>query len=397
MRKSRIILWKEIKDLSRDYKTLVYVVFMPLIALPGMAILSGGLYTAQEVTVGVIDMDRSGESRLFVRGLVEYLSSRGFGANVKIVEGVRGDFTIIVEQGFGEAVRMLDGTATVTLLYVPGSPLFQSIESTVRSYIAAFERAIVENRIEDLASRAGVEVDPQLLLDPVKVEVGFRSPAGEPVGREAGALAFSSKIIAFSLFFVVNPAIVFMSDAIVGEKERRSLERLLVAPASRVEILVGKMAASMMLGLAAAAADSVAIVGFFILSGTPVNVSIMVIAAWIASTFLLVVLTSSLVAIISSRSGSLRSAQAGSFTVMMVALAIYFSSLVVDVDSLPGWVKSAMLAIPFTHASLAIYRASFQDIESMALHLAALAAFSIIFILLALKSFESERLVAYRG
>ncbi len=397
MRRARVIFWKEVKDLSRDYRTLAYVVLLPLIALPGMAVLAGGLYTAQQVTVGVVDLDGTEISRAFVEGLVERLSAGVQGVALEVVVGGRGDFTIIVPEGFGEMVESLDGRTYVELSYVPGPPVFSSIESIVRSYVAQFERSVVEARVSALAEAAGLEVDEGGLLDPIQVRVTFLTPAGEPAGGEAGVVAFSARVIAFSLFFVVNPAVVFMSDAVVGERERRSIERLLSAPATPLEVLAGKMAASMLLSLAAAVADSVAIVAFFVLSGTSVEVGAYLAAAWALSTLALVAFTSALVAALSAWSGSLRSAQSTSFAVLMAALAVYFSSLVVDFDSLPAWARAVLLAVPFTHASLAVFRASYGDLAGMALHLAVLLAFTLIAVVAARRMFTPERLVAFKG
>ena len=163
----RTVFWKEVKDLSRDYRTIAYVVLLPLVALPGMALLSGGLYTAQVVTVGILDEDGSGLSNTFVNGLASYIAKSVQGATVEVVIGGRGDFTVIVPQGFGESLSELDGRTYLTLSYSPGPPIFSAIESAVRSYALAFERVVVENRVSSLANAAGVEVDVASLLDPI--------------------------------------------------------------------------------------------------------------------------------------------------------------------------------------------------------------------------------------
>ena len=396
MVRARTVFWKEVKDLSRDYRTIAYVVLLPLVALPGMALLSGGLYTAQIVTVGIVDEDGSQLSKAFVEGLAGYIVRSVQGASVEVVVGGRGDFTVIVPRGFGESLSELDGRTYLTLSYSPGPPIFSAIESAVRSYASAFERAVVESRVSSLASAAGVEIDVASLLDPIEVRVSYVTPEGAPVGREAGVIAFSARIIAFSLFFVVNPAVVFMSDAVVGEKERRSLERLLVTPASTRDVLAGKLAASLLLSLAAAVADSIGIIAFFILSGASFEVGLGLAATWAASTIVLVAFTSGLVAALSAWSGSLRSAQSSSFAVLMVALAVYFSSLIVDFESLPGWAKAVLLAVPYTHASIAVFNASFGDVLGAALHLGVLAAFTLLSFMAALKMFEPEKLVAFK-
>ena len=399
--KIRVVLWKELKDLSRDYKTIVYVVVMPLLALPGLAILSGGLYSAQNINVVIVDLDGTSLSRGFAEGLASYIESAPLGASLTVrfsdeqPSGLAG-FTVVIRSGFSDGVSRLDGQAVVEVYYVPGVAAMETLEALVRSYVSSFERSIVESRVEALSKAAGIGVDTRALLDPIVVSRGYRTPSGAVAGEEARIVAFSAKVIAFSLFFVVNPAIVFMSDAIVGEKERRSIERLLTSPVSRRDLLAGKMAASAILSSGAAVADSLALIAFFILYGSKLSANVLLLASWIASVALLILMTSALVSIVASRSNTMRSAQAGSFAIMMIALAIYFSSFIVDYDSLPGSIKMMLSLIPFTHASLAVYRASLGEVTGVIFHIALLAAFTAGFAYLAYKSFQPEKLVAFR-
>ncbi|WP_062662616.1 ABC transporter permease [Aeropyrum camini] len=263
----------------------------------------------------------------------------------------------------------------------------------MEGYTSQFERAVVESRVSRLADAAGVEVDVDNLLDPLEVEREYIGFGGGAAGARGEAVAMSARVVAFSLFFVVNPAIVFVSDSIVGERERRTLEKLLLTGASRLEILAGKMAAAAALGLAAAAADSLALVAFFALSGFGLLLTPLLVVSWAASSTLLVVLTAGITAFISARSETIRSAQSGSFIVLMIALAIYFSALVVDYSRLPFWISIALQAIPFTHASLAVIKASVGDLMATTLHMTVLAGFTALFIAAAAREFSSERII----
>jgi ABC-2 type transport system permease protein len=57
VREFRVVLWKELLDLSRDYRTIVAVVVLPLISLPSLALLAGFLAASQSVSVAVIIED----------------------------------------------------------------------------------------------------------------------------------------------------------------------------------------------------------------------------------------------------------------------------------------------------------------------------------------------------
>ncbi|BAA80941.2 ABC transporter, permease protein [Aeropyrum pernix K1] len=400
----KAILWKELLDLSRDYKTLAYVVVLPLVALPGLAIFSGGLYSAQSMDVYIVDEDGSEISSLFAEGLAEYLESGlpGVAVNVEILSGVEGfdtpfgSIAVVIPEGFSRGLEDLDGRVSIRLVVTPGSPLAGQVASLVEGYASLFEEAVVESRVSRLAEAAGVEVDVERLLDPLEVEREYIGFGGGAAGARGEAVAMSARVVAFSLFFVVNPAIVFVSDSIVGERERRTLEKLLLTGASRLEILVGKVAAAAALGLAAAAADSLALVAFFTLSGFSLLLSPLLVASWAASSALLVILTAGITAFISARSETIRSAQSGSFIVLMVALAIYFSALVVDYSRLPAWLSILLQAIPFTHASLAVIKASVGDLAATTIHMAVLTGFTALFIAAAAREFSSERIILLR-
>ncbi|MCE4604596.1 MAG: ABC transporter permease subunit [Aeropyrum sp.] len=399
----RAILWKELLDLSRDYKTLAYVILLPLLALPGLAVFAGGLYSTQSVVVYIVDEDGSGVSRAFVEGLAEFLGRGVGGVSVEVrmagsLEGVPvTSVAIVVPQGFGSSLESIDGRAEVRVLVLPGSPAADRVVSAVNSYVFRFERALVEHRIGVLAERAGLAVDAPGFLDPLSVRREFwivGGPGGG--GAVAEEVALSARVVAFSLFFVVNPAIVFVSDSIVGERERKTLEKLLLTRATRLEVLTGKILATTVLGVAAAAADSIALVSFFALSGYGLALSPLLVLVWALSAILLVLLTAGISAVISVRSETIRSAQSGSFLVLMVALAIYFSSLAVDFTALPRSVLIALQVIPFTHASLAVFSAVYGDLGDVALHLAVLALSAALFLLVAARSFSGERVVMFR-
>ena len=53
----KVLLWKELLDLSRDYKTLATSLLLPLIFFPLLGFLSLALVTQQPVNIAIVDMD----------------------------------------------------------------------------------------------------------------------------------------------------------------------------------------------------------------------------------------------------------------------------------------------------------------------------------------------------
>ena len=400
----RVILWKDLLDLSRDYKTLAYIIVLPLIALPGLAIFTSALYQAQEATVYIVLEDSSDLAREIALGLADRLEAwsdgRGILLRIELREGPReglvGDVVIVFPEGFSSNLTALDGQAIVEASTVPGSPLADSIYSEVRGYLSLIAEEASLERIERIASIAGVDVDARGVRYPLLLSRVYHAPTGEIVGSEGVRVAFASRIIAFSLFFVVNPAIIFMSDAIAGERERRSMEKLLASPVGVRDLILGKTLASLAIGLVASVVDSLALVAYFVLSGARIDLTLALGLSWFLVILLVLLVTTSIVALISSRSETIRSAQSGSFIVLAMAMAIFFSALIVDYSSLPGYLGAVLSIVPYTHAVYTIYYASVGDMLYVARHLAILLGFAAVFFWLSVRAVDVERLVTIK-
>ena len=397
-RKSRIVFWKEVRDLSRDYRTIVSVVLLPLLGLPGLAILTGALLSAQYVEVAIIVNDTEAWSfaESLAADIASSLARSGLQSRVDTYEswpetGV--DVVVFIPEGFYGNISRIDGTGTIIVSSLIGSQASEIAVNNIIALINGKSRTLVLERINELSERAGLDIDPNRLLNPIRVQKGFHRATGAPATGEEASVAFSARILEFSLFFVVNPAVVFVSDSIVGERERKTIERLLVSPLTRRQLLTGKMLASTVLGLMAAAADGVGILLFFLLAGISFALSITIIGVWLASVILLILATSAIVSIIASRSESIRAAQNMSFLVILGAMAIYFSSLMVDLTKLPESVSLLLQLIPFTHAALTIHYYALGDLPSVARHFLIMTIYWLALLLIAARTFNTEKLI----
>ncbi|MEB3780536.1 MAG: ABC transporter permease subunit [Desulfurococcales archaeon] len=402
--KVRAIAWKEIKDLSRDYRTLISVVILPLIGLPGLALLTGALVSSQYVSIGIVVDDEKlyiGDGKALLEEVMSSIRSNvanlGIQASMSIFENIdkaRGvDILVFIPKGFYTNLTSIDRTARIVISTLVGSPASDLAVRGVESAFYSLSGKVIVNRIEELASMASIEVDPYGLLNPISIQKGFHAASGAPVSKFEASVAEAAKILEFSLFFVVNPTVVFISDSIVGERERKTIERLLVAPVLRRQILAGKMIAAGFLGLISAVADGIGIMVYFMLSGISFSLSSSIILVWLLAVIGLVFSTSAIVAIVASRSSTIRAAQNASFLIVMIALSIYFAALVVDLSKLPPSISFILQLIPFTHAALMIHNYALGRLIDAMLNGAILALSWLIFLYIAARAFRSESLI----
>ncbi|HEY3315303.1 MAG TPA: ABC transporter permease [Bacillota bacterium] len=122
----------------------------------------------------------------------------------------------------------------------------------------------------DLNLAASVILPPVLLvgifgfmmLDPIKGAKGMHGVENIPwgsLGLPPGAtpqqmlVTMLTKVIAFPMFWIIPLAVtsIIAADSFAGEKERRTLEPLCVAPLTDNELFFGKILTSLILGLGA--------------------------------------------------------------------------------------------------------------------------------------------------
>ena len=393
------------KDLSRDYRTLVAVVVLPLIGLPGLALLTGVLVTSQTISLAIVVEDpfMAQNADLLVDAVNSSLQLYGVAANISLytnlseVKPGETDVLVYIPNGFYNNLSKIDGQARVIVSILIGSQASELARQAFETTFSLLSQNIVRDRVLKLSDMASVEINPESLLNPIVVQRGFHKVTGAPATGVEASVAQAARILEFSLFFVVNPTVVFMTDSIVGEKERKTIEKLLMAPISRRSLLLGKLAASGILGLLSAIADGIGIIAFFQISGTEFTLSPTIIIVWFAAVVLLVLTTAPLIVFIASRSESVRAAQNASFLVVMIALAIYFSTLMVDLSKLPGPLSLALSLVPFTHAALMIHNYALGEVEAALLNATLMAGYWILLTLIAARSFSTEKLVMYKS
>jgi sodium transport system permease protein len=155
---------------------------------------------------------------------------------------------LLVPDGF-EAALAAGEAPTVQVLRKVGNMQSELAAGKVTQAIERYRQAIVAERLQ----AAGL--DPAV-LEPLRVE---RRDASRPAERSSGQLAWL--IPFFIAVWALAGGQMTALDATAGEKERGTLEALLVAPVRRSEVVAGKFLATLASGLSA---SFMAIVGVLV-------------------------------------------------------------------------------------------------------------------------------------
>ena len=239
-----IVCLKELRELSRDRRTLFLALVMGPLLVPALMI--GMLTLAQKraqsqtekpLEIVIVGADRAPE-------LVKWLAGEGISRKT-----ITGDpDAAIRDQDEDVYLRIGDDYATQ---WTSGTPaLVEIVHDSTRQ-----DSGIPVRRIETALQRYGQQVGALRLLargiNPVVAAplLPTRKDLSTPEARNKGfAMAFLPYLLILSSFLGGAHLIV---DTTAGERERQSLEPLLATPAPRGALVSGKVVAASVVGLLA--------------------------------------------------------------------------------------------------------------------------------------------------
>jgi sodium transport system permease protein len=248
----RRVAAKEILSTLRDRRAIVSNLLIPLLLLPvvmlGLPLLLGGLFQREAETVTTLVAEGLEHMPAELVALVEAQQAQ-LVAVADAELAVRQDEApagMSVPAGFAESLAAGE-RVSVTVYRKTGNMRSELNAGKLEAAVGAYRQQLVADRL------AAAGVDPGV-LEPVAV---MRIDASTEAERSSGQLAWL--IPFFIAIWTLTGGQMTAIDATAGEKERGTLEVLLVTPVRRVEVVVGKFLATMLFGLMAA---TMAIVGF---------------------------------------------------------------------------------------------------------------------------------------
>ena len=230
------IFKKELIDVLRDRRTLMFMVVIPILITPLLVIGSIKFQEYQnkkseEKILKIAYINESEDS------LTKELLSDQKG--VKIIEGVPIDSIesyiksdslqggLYLGKGFLKKIKT--NSSGDVKIYYKSSDLMSKSKKRIQAALDIYKEKIIAERLKQL------NVDGQI-LEPINITNIDMATAKETLGKAVGGF-IPYVLVMFIFLGAMYPAI----DLGAGEKERGSLETLLSSPATKFEITMGKL------------------------------------------------------------------------------------------------------------------------------------------------------------
>lgn len=232
-----IVFKKEVKDISRDKRTLLVSIVIPMLIIPLInAFVGGGMDKlkkdiSQNVTVALSDNSNTPEIKEFVKN--ELINGN---PNIRLIdvdnpqEALKKEkvkLVLEIEKVFKN--RISEGKPfKVRIFYDKSKTKSEGSKSILTDAIMEFDGRVLEQRIASL----GLDND---ILEPTTIE---ESNIADETKTSTSMLAMFMPFLVVILMTVggVPPA----TDLVAGEKERNTFEPLLTTKPGRASILIGK-------------------------------------------------------------------------------------------------------------------------------------------------------------
>ncbi len=251
----RLVAAKELLEALRDRRTLFVALVLPVLLYPLMMVAMGPLIGRQrarlEQEVQPVLVTGPGRAALVAAVFAPSADAPDEEPpTLATVDGVadpadalaRGDVALWIETGDGLA-DALDGDGSAELRVHRDSS-----DDASRVAYAKWERAVARATERSVARRLERHRLPPSLLEPFRVAEVLDAASAEQRAGYAFGRMLALVLVLMTLSSSFYPAV----DVVAGEKERGTMETLLVAPCGRAELVLGKYLAVLAVTLTAA-------------------------------------------------------------------------------------------------------------------------------------------------
>ena len=240
MNNAWVVFTKELRDALRDRRTLMAVVLSsvlmgPLVLFALSALVAGSEQRAESREILVAGLEHAPSLRNFLERNTLVAKSAPADFEQQMVKRQLGDAVLVVPPDF-EALLARGDRPVLEVVNSSASPRASAAVQRLRRALQGFTQ---EQALLRLAYRG---VAPAL-LEPVKVQERDLADPRARAAQLTGIVPF------FVLMAVLYGALNAALDTTAGERERGSLEPLLMTPASRLSLVVGKWGAVAAVGM----------------------------------------------------------------------------------------------------------------------------------------------------
>ncbi len=384
-----LVFLKELKELLRDRKTLFFMVALPIVVFPllfGIATYfsSKAIEDAQTktLTYSIVGqqyapelVSKLGEADVFER--VDMPTDSDIKAWVK--DG-KADFVLVIPENYTN--DPLTGTQVSLSLYLNDSGL-NMVQRRLQEIVDSIADA---NQVTAFNALSLNEAQQTAILSPIEIEkinvADNRENWGEKIGGFVPYLVF---------ILCLQGAMIPATDLGAGEKERGTLETLLISPIERYKLVLGKFFTIAFAGVTSAmvTVSSMAVWGLIVGQGMAIKIVVEIMGAISVLDFILmflmlipvVAIFAAVLLSLSIYARSFKEAQGYMTPLVMVVIVPVVMAMLPGIDLKGGWAW-----VPLTNVALAIkelikgtmdYFALFAIFGSTAVIAGALLAFCI--------------------
>jgi len=369
-RRIRVLIWKEFTQIRRDKSMLPILLIMPILQLVLFGYVVGS--DVRNLNMAVLDQDNSVQSHR----IVEAFTSSGYftvtarpssDAQLKDdLDGGQAVIAITIPKGLATSIRA--GRATQLGVIVDGS------DSRTSGVAAGYSSGILANLSN--------EFYPMMAAKPGAVSPGVNTQVR--VLYNPTLRAVNTMVPALLALIIMMSTQNLMSQAIVKERERGTLEQLFVTPIAKADYLLGKLLPYAAIGVMQVVVTFVVGILWF---QVPFNGNLLL----IGSGLLLFMLSAlGLGMIISLMSRTRQQAQQTSMFLQMPSMML--SGFMFPIDAFPRWLYFLTFLIPLRYI-LVILRSNFlkgSSFISLWPQFLAMAVFSIGIFLFGLTRFSKR-------
>ena len=237
----RAIAKKEIVEFSRDWRTIIAIIVIPLLMFPLLFILFPVLLESEAAELDALELSIVVQTDGMPENLAENLSLSGMNYTVELlpnlthlsepgldIERVRGSST--------DAILRIESNEDVwgyAIIHMSTSERSNEARSRILNVLSEWEDSEIRERIE----QGGMDVNTT--LDPLRWDGEIAAGDVATSGEQSGMI-LSMFIPLVLAIWTYSSAIQPSIDMTAGERERGTLEALLSLPCTRMELLLGK-------------------------------------------------------------------------------------------------------------------------------------------------------------
>lgn len=261
MRRTWIVARKELLDTLRDSRTLLLAFVLPLVLYPIVFITIGQVQRANEargkattLRVGIAGGEHAPS---LAPVLAEQKQLAVFPVDLGPTAVRKGfiDVLIVVPPGYEQAV-VVGAPSTIRVFYDETNSLSRRAQAQVEEGMARYREQILRAELNRLGGQGGA-------VDAAKLRSENVASA-----QEMGSYILGSLVPYLLVLLIASAASHTAIDTTAGEKERSTLETILVSAATRRELLLGKFVAT---STTAAAAGVMGLTGLALTLSLPLT------------------------------------------------------------------------------------------------------------------------------